>query len=100
MSFVNHSAIEPDYGKVWYDNKAIANIFSIANLVKKYMVNYDSNIDNYFTFHTNRVVIKFRSNKQVLYVFNTRYNTAESNIVITVRKIWWYSQADKYIDPS
>ena len=28
----------PDYGKVWYDNKAIENIFSLTNLVQKYRV--------------------------------------------------------------
>ena len=32
----------PNYGKVWYDDKSIANIFSLTNLFKKYRVAYDS----------------------------------------------------------
>ena len=53
----------PDYGKVWYENKAVANIFSLNNLVKKYRFTHDSHQDYDFTVHTNRGIIKFRINK-------------------------------------
>ena len=76
----------PDYGKVWYDYKVIANIFSLTNLVKKYRVTYDSHKDDAFTVHTNRGIIKFKRNKQVIYGFNPTYTTSNSNVVTTVEE--------------
>ena len=72
-------ATVPDYSKVWHENKYIANIFSLTNLVKKYRVTYDSHQDDSFTVHTNRGIIKFRRNKPGLYVFNPKYTTENSN---------------------
>ena len=58
----------PDYGKVWYDDNLIANIFSLTNLVKKYRFTYDSHQDDAFAVHANRGIIKLRRNKQGIYV--------------------------------
>jgi hypothetical protein len=43
-------ATVPGYGSVWYDEDAIANISSLANMVKKngFRVVYDSDIENAF----------------------------------------------------
>ena len=71
----------------------MVNIFSLANLVKKYTVAYDSHQDDAFTVHTNRGIIKFRRNEQGMYVFRPTYTTEKSNVVTTVGKIWWDSQA-------
>ena len=59
-------AMLPDYGKVWYGDKAKENILSLSNFVNKYRVTYDSHQNDYYTFHTNRGIIKLRSNKQEL----------------------------------
>ena len=56
----------PDYGKVWYYDKSIANIFSLTNLVDKYRVSYESHKYDTFTVHANLGIIKFRINKQGL----------------------------------
>ena len=77
-------AMVPDYDKVWYDDKSIANIFSLTNLVKKYIVTYKSNKDDTFTVCTNRGFIKLRRNKRRLYVFKPTYTTENSNVVTTV----------------
>ena len=74
----------PKYGKVWYDDKSIANIFSLTNLVKKYIVTYDSHQDDAFSVCTNRGIIKFSINKQGIYVLNPTYITANYNVVTTV----------------
>ena len=47
----------PDYGKVWYCDKAIENIFSLGSLVNKYRVTYDSHQHNYFTVNNYRGII-------------------------------------------
>ena len=75
-----------DYRKLWYDDKAIANIFSLNNLVNKYRVTYDSHQDYSLTVHADIVIIKFRINKQGLYVFKPTYTTANSNVVTKVEK--------------
>ena len=74
----------PYYGKVWYDDKFIANILSLTNLVHNYIVFYDSYQYNYFTVHTNIGSIKLRRNKQCLYVFKPTYTTSKSNVVTIV----------------
>ena len=76
----------PDYVKVWYDDKSIANIFSLTNLVKKYIVTYDSHQDYSFTVHTNRGIIFSMIYKQGMYVLNPTYTTANSNVVTTVEE--------------
>ena len=75
-----------DCGNVWYYDKAIANIFSLPNLVKKYKVTFDSHQYYVFTVHSNREIIKFRRNKQVIYVFNYTYIQAKSNGVTTMEE--------------
>ena len=55
--------IVPDYGKVWYYYKAIANIFSLTYLVKKYIATYYSHKYCYFAVHNNRGILKFKINK-------------------------------------
>ena len=75
----------PDYGKVWYDDKSIANMFSLVSLVYRYSVIYDLHKDDDFNVHTNRGIIKFKINKQSLFVFNLTYHTANSNTVTTVK---------------
>ena len=74
----------PDYGKLCYDDKSVANILSLPNLVNKYRVTYDSHQNDAFTVHTNRGITKFRRNKQGLYVFNPTYTTEKSNVVTTL----------------
>ena len=76
----------PDYGKLWYDDKAIANISALTNLVMKYRVTYESHQYNDFDVHTNIGIIKFMRNKQGLYVFNYTYNISNSNVVTTVEE--------------
>ena len=76
--------VVPDYGKVWCHYKAIENIFSLTNLVKKFRFAYDSHKDDALVVHTNIIIIKFRRNNQGLYVFNTKYTTENSNVVTTV----------------
>ena len=36
------------FGKVWFDEQAIANIFALADLKKKYHVTYDLTIEDAF----------------------------------------------------
>jgi hypothetical protein len=48
----NKTAILPGYGKVWYSDKPMTNVFSLANMEKKYQVTFDSKRESAFTVHT------------------------------------------------
>ena len=74
-----------EYGRVWYNDKTIANILSLTKLVKKYRVTYDSHQYDAFDVHTNRGIIHSRRNKQGIYVFENTYTTANYYIVTTVK---------------
>ena len=56
-----------EYGKVCYDDKGVANIFSLTNLVNKYRLTYNSYKYDDFTAHANIGIIKFRRNRQGIY---------------------------------
>jgi hypothetical protein len=47
----NHKAIVPGFGKVCYDDDAIANIFGFSDLKKKHRITCDSNKEDAFIVH-------------------------------------------------
>jgi hypothetical protein len=55
----NKTAILPGYGKVWYSDKAMTKIFSLANTEKKHQVTFDSKKESAFTVHTDKGDLKF-----------------------------------------
>ena len=40
-----------NYGKVWFDERAITNIFCLKNVKQNYRVTYNSSTDGVFTVH-------------------------------------------------
>jgi hypothetical protein len=66
----NQVADVPGYGTVWYDAQAIANIFGLSDLKKKYRVTYDSHNGDCFKVHMDKKVIEFKCNKDGLYEYN------------------------------
>ena len=48
---VSEQAMAAGFGKVWFDEQAIANIFALADLKKKYHVTYDPAIEDAFIVH-------------------------------------------------
>ena len=56
--------IVPDYVKVRYEDRDIANIFSLTNLVKKKIVTYESRQYDAFSTNTNIGIIKLSRNKK------------------------------------
>ena len=54
-------------GRVWYDRKALMNIFAFATLKKKFRVTYDSSKEDAFLVHMPNNIVKFRPDKNGLY---------------------------------
>ena len=63
----NRKATVPGYGKVWYDDQAIANIFGLGNMIKKHRVTFDSKKENAFLVHKKDGIIKFKASPEGLY---------------------------------
>ena len=63
----NRKATVPGYGKVWYDEKAVANIFGLGNMIKKHRVTFDSKKENAFLVHKKDGIIKFKASPEGLY---------------------------------
>ena len=61
-----------NYGDVWYDNKAVTNILSLANMVKKYRVTYDSAKGDRFVVHKPDSLVYFNRSKNGLYYHDTK----------------------------
>ena len=59
-----------DFGKVYFNEDGIVNIFAVKDLIKRHRVTYDSNNEDAFIVHIGNQPIKFRANQQGLYVFN------------------------------
>ena len=55
----NREAIVPGFGKVYYDEEAIANIFGFSDLKKKHRITYDSDKEDAFIVHMDNEIIKF-----------------------------------------
>jgi hypothetical protein len=47
----NLKATIPDFGEVWYNPKAITNIFSFADMENLYKITYDTSQDQAFVVH-------------------------------------------------
>ena len=68
----------PDYGEVWFNERALTNIFSLAELRKKYHVTYDSNKEEAFIMHFKEgKPAKFTQSPNGLYYRQPTYNVKQ-----------------------
>ena len=54
---VSKQAMVAGFGKVWFDEQAIANIFALADLKKKYHVIYDPTIEDAYNNYLNHKIV-------------------------------------------
>jgi hypothetical protein len=66
----NREANVPGFGKVYYDEDAIANIFGFSDLKKKHRITYDSNKKDEFLVHMDNEIIKFECSPDGLYQYS------------------------------
>ena len=48
---VTEQAMVPGFGRVWFDERAIANIFSMQDLKQQHHIYYDSDVEDAFFVH-------------------------------------------------
>ena len=66
----NKVAQVPGFGQVWYNEKAIANIFGLSDLKKKHRVTYDSTKEDAFLVQVNGgKILKFEGTEDGLYLY-------------------------------
>jgi hypothetical protein len=57
----------PGFGKVYYNEDAIANIFGFLDLKKKHQITYDSDKEDAFLVHMDNKIVKFECSPDGLY---------------------------------
>ena len=60
----------PGFGRVWFDERAIANIFSIQDLKQNHHIYYDSEVEDAFFVHKRgKPPVKSKCTSQGIYAF-------------------------------
>jgi hypothetical protein len=72
----NRKANVPGFGKIYYDEDAIANIIGFSDLKKKHRITYDSDKEDAFLVHMDNKIIKFECTGYT----NTRYQVDTSKV--------------------
>ena len=71
------------YGWVWYFPDGIANILSLSRVKEKFLVTFNSALDNCFHVHKEGKILTFREAVQRLYYFDTAERHEESTVLIS-----------------
>ena len=71
------------YGQVWYFPNGIANILALSHVKEKFIVTYDSALDNTFYVHKPEKLIQFREARQRLYYFDAADRAGECTTLVT-----------------
>ena len=74
QKMINKKAYVPDYGWVYFDEDAVANVFSMAKMRDKFRVSYDENEDALVVHHPKKSV-QFKRGEDNLYTLKAKYNT-------------------------
>ena len=62
---------------IWYDKKAIVNIFSFAEMGDQYRITYDSKKGDLFEIHTDENIVQFKRSPEGLYYYNVTNQSRE-----------------------
>ena len=90
----NQEANVPGFGTVWYNEGAIANIFSFAELVDKNRITFDSSVENAFLVYQPDKIVKFECTPELYtYRVDKDYKTSlkekgSSHLVTTLSENW------------
>ena len=91
----NQEANVPGFGTMWYDEGAIANIFSFAELVDKHRITFDSSVENAFLVHQPDKIVKFECTPEGLYTYRVDKDykkslteKGNSHLVTTLSENW------------
>ena len=85
----------PGFGTIWYDEGAIANIFSFTELVEKHQITFNLSMENAFLVHQPDKIIKFEHTPEGLYTHRVDKDykkslkeKGSSNLVTTLSENW------------
>ena len=84
----NMKADLPEWGEVWFNEKAITNIFSYAEMADRYRITYDSEKEDAFIVHLPDKTVRFERIGMNLYVFKptTRIRAENAQMLNTLEE--------------
>ena len=90
---VTKQAMVPGFGRVWFDERAIANIYAMQDLKEQHHITFDSEIEDAFLVHKEgKDPVKFKCTNQGIYAYTfpvcheRKIEAAESHLVDTVKE--------------
>jgi hypothetical protein len=83
----NQKATVPGWGEVWFNNQAITNIFSYAEMAQRHRITYDSDTEDAFIVHLPDKQVKFTKTNQGLYIFKPKIIKTKKNSVQLIQTI-------------
>ena len=75
---INKKAYIPDYGWVYFDEDALANVFSIVKMRDKFRISYDEKEDALIVHHPKKSV-QFKRGEDNLCTLKAKYNTTTNS---------------------
>ena len=69
---VNHCTDLPDYGEVWFSDKSMTNIFSMAEVSDKVPITFNNEVKDAYIVKFPVKAVKFKRTTNNLYVFNPK----------------------------
>jgi hypothetical protein len=73
----NQKAFVKGFGEVWFDSRAITNIFSFAEMEDKHRITYNSTNESAFLVELQDKIVKFKQSDNGLYYFDPPYNKSK-----------------------
>jgi len=80
----NQKAFVKGFGEVWFDSRAITNIFSFAEMEDKHRITYDSTNESAFLVELQDKIVKFKQSDNGLYYFDPPYNKSKQTCATNV----------------
>ena len=67
---MNQKCKVPDLGMAYCKEDSLTNIIGLKGMQKKYRVTYDSQVEPPFLIHTEKGIVRFKENEDVIYAIN------------------------------
>jgi len=87
------------FGKSWFNEDSMTNIFSLAEMTDKYRVTFDSEKENAFIVHMKDKEIRFKRLPNGLYALNPAENAGATNTEVKAQFVTTLEENKKFFTP-
>ena len=88
----HYKAQVPQYGEVWFDKDGIANIFSLASMIRRHRVVFDSAVEPAFLVYTPKGIVRFTLSPEGLFYHVPNYKNATQHVLTMAENAAFYTK--------